>query len=111
MGDCIFCKIINKDIPSSKVFENEHVYAFKDINPQAKHHILVIPKKHVSSIIDADTETLNNIFSAIKDITITENINNSGFRIVTNNGPDAGQTVFHLHFHLIGGEKLSDRMA
>ena len=113
MKDCIFCKIIKKEIPSTVVYEDQNVYAFRDIHPQAKQHILVIPKKHISSVMETDTnsETLKQIFDAIKEITKQENIDSSGFRVTTNNGPDAGQTVFHLHFHLFGGERLSDKMA
>ena len=113
MSDCLFCKIIKKEIPSNVVYENENVYAFRDIHPQAKYHILVIPKKHVSSVTEIDTgsETLKNIFDAIKEITKQEKIDSTGFRVITNNGPDAGQTVFHLHFHILGGERLSDKMA
>jgi histidine triad (HIT) family protein len=113
MNDCIFCKIIKKEIPSTAVYENEHVYAFRDIHPQAKHHILLVPKQHVGSVMETNTnsETLKHIFDAVKEVAKKEKIDSSGFRITTNNGPDAGQTVFHLHFHILGGEKLSDKMA
>jgi histidine triad (HIT) family protein len=113
MDDCIFCKIIKKEIPSTFVYENEHIYAFRDIHPQAKKHILVIPKKHISSVMEANlgAEMLKHIFDGIKEITKQEKIDLTGFRITTNNGPDAGQTVFHLHFHVLGGEILSDKMA
>ncbi len=113
MNDCIFCKIINKEIPSTLVYENESVYAFKDIHPQATKHILLVPKKHISSVIDLDTNslTLKQLFDAVKEISKKENIDISGFRLVINNGPDAGQTVSHLHIHMIGGERLSDKMA
>ena len=113
MNDCIFCKIIKKEIPSTVVYEDKNVYAFRDIHPQAKQHILVVPKKHISSVMETDTnsETLKQIFEAIKEITKQEKIDSSGFRVTANNGPDAGQTVFHLHFHLFGGERLSDKMA
>ena len=113
MSDCIFCKIIKKEIPSTAVYENENIYAFRDIHPQAKTHILIIPKKHISSVtqIDTSSETLKQIFDGIKQIAKQEKIDPSGFRVVTNNGPYAGQTVFHLHFHILGGERLSDKMA
>ena len=113
MSDCLFCKIIKKEIPSTFVYENENVYAFRDIHPQAKQHILVVPKKHITSIMETDTssQTLKQVCDAIKEIAKQERIDLSGFRITINNGPDAGQTVFHLHFHLLGGERLSDKMA
>ena len=113
MDDCIFCKIIKKEVPSTLVYENEHIYAFRDIHPQAKTHILVVTKKHISSLMETNigAEMLKHLLEAIKEITKKEKIDLSGFRIVTNNGPDAGQTVFHLHFHVLGGEKLSDKMA
>ena len=113
MSDCIFCKIMKKEIPSTVVYENENVYAFRDIHPQAKHHILVVPKKHVSSVMETNTgsEILKNIFDAIKEIAKQQKMDTTGFRVTVNNGPDAGQTVFHLHFHIFGGERLSDKMA
>jgi len=112
MNDCIFCKIIKKQIPSAAVYEDENLYAFRDIHPQAKHHILIVSKAHIASVMEMDTnsEILKNIFEAIKKIAKQEKILN-GFRVTVNNGADAGQTVFHLHFHLIGGERLSDKMA
>ena len=113
MSDCIFCKIIKKEIPSTAVYENEHVYAFRDIHPQAKHHILVVPKEHVNSVMETNTGsgTLKHMFDAIKEITKQQKIDTNGFRVTVNNGPDAGQTVSHLHFHILGGERLSDKMA
>jgi len=113
MNDCIFCKIIKKEIPSTLVYEDENIYAFRDIHPQAKHHILVVPKLHIGSTMDIDTTspTLKQMFDAVKKIAKQENIHSSGFRVTVNNGPDAGQTVSHLHFHIIGGERLSDKMA
>jgi histidine triad (HIT) family protein len=112
MNDCIFCKIVKKEIPSTAVYENEFVYAFRDIHPQAKHHILLVPKQHVASVMDTDTNSnmLQHVFDAVKEISKKEKIDASGFRVVVNNGPNAGQTVFHLHFHILGGERLSDRM-
>lgn len=112
MSECIFCKIINGEIPSKKVYEDENVFAFSDIHPQAKYHILFVPKKHISGVTELnDKDTLNNIYSAIKKTAKELGIDNSGYRICTNNGSDAGQTVSHLHFHVLGGERLSDRMA
>jgi histidine triad (HIT) family protein len=112
MNDCLFCKIIKKEIPSTAVYENEFVYAFRDIHPQAKHHILIVPKQHIASVMETDTssKTLKQVFDAVKEIVKKEKIDASGFRVVANNGPDAGQTVFHLHFHILGGERLSDKM-
>lgn len=103
--DCIFCKIANGEIPASKVYEDEYVIAFKDINPVAPVHILVIPKKHYESVLEIDTDgsILNKIFNAVKIIAQQMNLTNEGFRLVTNTGEQAGQTVKHIHFHLIGG--------
>ena len=113
MNDCIFCKIIKKEIPSTAVYENEFVYAFRDIHPQAKQHILLVPKQHIASVMETDTSstTLKQVFDAVKEIAKKEKMDPSGFRVVVNNGPNAGQTVFHLHFHILGGERLSDKMA
>ncbi|MCX6111736.1 MAG: histidine triad nucleotide-binding protein [Proteobacteria bacterium] len=110
--DCIFCKIIKKESPSNIVYEDSNVFAFRDIQPQAKHHILVIPKKHIPTITDIESnDVYGQIFSAIKKIAKQEGMEKGGYRVCINNGPDAGQTVFHVHFHVIGGEKISDKMA
>lgn len=112
MKDCIFCKIINKEIPSEAIYNDENIYAFKDINPQAPIHILVVPKKHFSSIMELnDSAIFNELCSAIQKIVKKLNIESSGFRLVVNNGKDAGQLVEHLHFHILAGKKLSDKMA
>lgn len=111
--NCIFCKIINGEIPSKKAFENEHIYAFYDIAPQAPVHILVIPKKHVESVdaISAENSAIvAEIFENIPRIAREAGITN-GYRVISNCGDDACQTVHHLHFHILGGEKLSERMA
>ena len=104
--NCLFCKIISGDIPSQKVYEDEKVFAFKDINPQAPVHIVIIPKKHISALTDAsqqDTEVLGYIqFVAAKLAAQFDEMKN-GFRLINNCGPDGGQTVFHIHYHLIGG--------
>ena len=112
MDDCIFCKIIKKDIQSTVVYEDTNTFAFRDIHPQASTHILVVPKKHISSIEDVPSQdqTINQIFDSIKKIAKQEKINDTGYRVVVNKGADAGQAVFHLHFHIIGGKRLSDRM-
>ncbi len=110
--DCIFCKIIKGDIPSSKVYENEYVYAFRDINPQAPVHILVVPKKHIASVdeICAENSTfVAKIFEAIPEIAKAENLG-GGYRVITNCGDDACQSVKHLHFHILGGAQLGERM-
>ena len=110
--DCIFCKIIKGDIPSSKVYEDELVYAFRDINPQAPTHILVIPKEHLPSVdaISAENSRLvAHIFEVIPQIAKAENLAN-GYRVVSNCGDDARQSVKHLHFHILGGKVLSESM-
>ena len=111
--DCIFCKIIAGDIPSTKVYEDETVFAFRDINPQAPTHILVIPKAHIPSV-DAVTaensDVIAHIFAVIPAIAAQEKLA-GGYRVVSNCGADAGQTVHHLHFHILGGKTLSLEMA
>ena len=108
--DCLFCKIIAGDIPSTKVFENEHVYAFRDINPQAPVHVLVVPKKHMATILECDAETAAQLTEAIGIIARQEGIAESGFRALTNCGDDGCQSVHHLHVHILGGKKLSETM-
>ena len=110
--DCIFCKIIAGEIPSSKVYEDESVYAFRDIQPQAPVHVLVVPKKHVASadeINGENAELVAKIFAAIPAIAKAEGLTN-GYRVITNCGDDGCQSVKHLHFHVLGGKKLSERM-
>ena len=106
--DCLFCKIAAGDIPSDKVYEDEQVLAFRDIAPQAPVHILVIPKAHVASAAHVTGEHADFVaacFAAIPQIAKAEGLD-SGFRVITNCGEDGGQTVFHLHFHLLGGKSL-----
>ncbi len=106
--DCIFCKIISGEIPSKKVYEDECVLAFRDINPEAPVHILVVPKEHITSCdeINADNSvTVSKIFEAIPKIAGSENLKN-GYRVITNVGEDGGQSVGHMHFHILGGTKL-----
>ncbi len=113
MDNCLFCKIISGEIPSKKVFENDQVYAFRDINPQAPFHVLVVPKKHVSSIAEIDHLSNDEIAAciyAVKQIA-SESSLSGGFRVISNCGPDACQSVQHLHFHILGGSKMSDQMA
>ena len=109
MSDCIFCKIANKEINSNLVYEDESVVAFRDLNPQAPQHILIIPKKHVANITELDDkEIAAHIFTEVvpkiaKEVGVAE----SGFRLVINTGEEGGQTVNHLHVHLIGGRKMT----
>lgn len=113
MNDCLFCKIIAGDIPSTKVYEDETVFAFRDIAPQAPTHILVIPKAHISGVSAITPETsavVAHIFEVIPAIARAEGLEN-GYRVVSNCGPDAGQTVPHLHFHILGGRPLALEMA
>jgi histidine triad protein len=111
METCIFCKIIKNEIPSSKVYENDDILAFKDINPQAPVHIIVIPKKHIENILELNDESLlTKIHKAIKEIVREQNLDKQGFRLVTNTGENACQTVKHLHFHILGGDKLPESL-
>ena len=110
--DCIFCRIIAGDIPSSKVYEDERCYAFRDINPQTPVHILVVPKAHIASADEITTENsayVAAIFEAIPRIAASEGLLN-GYRVITNCGDDACQTVKHLHFHIMGGRMLPENM-
>ncbi len=107
--DCIFCKIVNKEIPSKIIYENDTVLAFYDLSPQAPFHILIVPKEHISapSEINKDNAHLmGDIMLAAAEIAKKENLEN-GYRIVANSGKDAGQTVFHLHFHMLANRSLS----
>ncbi len=111
--DCLFCKIIAGDIPSTKVYEDETIFAFKDINPQAPVHVLVIPKAHIASvdeITSANSGVVARIFENIPKIAKLCGIEN-GYRVISNCGDDACQTVKHLHFHILGGAKLAEKMA
>lgn len=111
--DCIFCKIIAGEIPSTKVYEDDRILAFRDIAPMAPTHILVIPKEHIAGV-DAVTQEncdiVGYIFTKIADIAREQGLEN-GYRVVSNVGEDGGQTVRHLHFHILGGKKLSVEMA
>ena len=113
MANCLFCKIIAGDIPSTKVYEDETVYAFRDINPQAPTHILVVPKTHMddcNAVSAENSAVIAHIFEVIPQIAREEGRAN-GYRVVSNCGADAGQTVQHLHFHILGGKTLSLEMA
>ena len=110
--DCLFCKIIAGDIPSAKVYEDEYVFAFRDINPQAPVHVLVVPKKHIccARAINADnSHYVAKCFEAIAKIAREEGLDN-GYRIINNCGEDGGQAVMHLHFHILGGVKLNEKI-
>ena len=110
---CLFCKIVEGEIPSTKVYEDEKILAFRDINPQAPTHILVIPKTHIESVNGITAENASivaHIFEKIPAIAAAEGLVN-GYRVVSNCGDDAGQTVHHLHFHILGGKQLSLEMA
>lgn len=109
MEDCLFCKIAKGEIPSNKVYEDDKIYAFYDINPEAPTHFLVIPKEHIESaneLNDENVEVISHIFKIINKLAIELNISNSGYRIVNNCGKDGGQTVQHIHFHVLGGRSL-----
>ena len=107
MSDCLFCKIAAGKIPSDKVRETAELFAFRDIAPQAPTHILVVPKQHVASLVEAnDPALLGSMLSAIREIAREESLEEGGYRVVTNIGEDGGQSVGHLHFHLLGGRAL-----
>ena len=111
--DCLFCKIVAGEIPSTKVYEDEQVLAFRDIAPMAPTHILVIPKTHIGSVAEVTAENsavVAHIFQVIPQIAAAEGLE-KGYRVVSNCGPDAGQTVQHLHFHILGGRQLTLEMA
>ena len=107
--DCLFCKIAAGEIPSDRVFEDAEVIAFRDINPRAPTHVLVIPRRHIPdahALTDADGPILSSLFAAARRIADEGGLKN-GYRLVTNVGPEAGQTVFHLHLHLLGGRPMA----
>ncbi|PAB58935.1 histidine triad nucleotide-binding protein [Anaeromicrobium sediminis] len=109
MSDCIFCKIVSKEIPANLVYEDDHVIAFHDISPTAPVHVLVVPKEHIESlnhITHEKKELLGHIHLCIKEIAEKLDISESGYRVVNNCGKQGGQTVGHIHFHLLGGRQL-----
>ncbi len=113
MSDCLFCKIIEGSIPSTKVYEDETILAFRDINPQAPTHILVVPKAHIADTNDVTAENspvIAHIFSLIPQIAKAEGLVN-GYRVATNCGTHGCQSVQHLHFHILGGRQLTENMA
>ena len=111
MSDCLFCKIAAGEIPSAKVYEDEEILAFRDIAPKAPVHILLIPKKHLASLAEAgpdDAAWLGKMQLLARQLAEKEGVAESGFRVLTNSGPNSGQEVAHLHYHLLGGEPLGD---
>lgn len=104
---CIFCKIINREIPSTLLWEDEHLIAIEDINPVAPVHCLIIPKNHVATIAEAKGEDLMTLPQCIEDLITEKDLKKHGYRVVTNAGFDGGQVVDHLHFHLLGGRQLN----
>ncbi len=106
MDDCLFCKIIGGSIPSDKVYEDDMVLAFNDIDPQAPVHVLIIPKAHFASIMEAEDSYTAAMYAAARKIAREKGLDASGFRLVINTGEDGGQTVAHLHMHLLGGRAL-----
>ena len=104
---CIFCKIVNKEIPNNTVAENEHFLAFHDLHPKAPIHILIIPKVHVDCFQDVSPQTMADLTIFTQEIATKVGVDTSGYRLITNNGEDGGQEVHHLHFHLLGGGRLS----
>ena len=110
MSDCIFCKIINGEIPSTSVYKDEQTYAFRDIQPAAPTHILIVPQKHIDSInamMPEDEGTIGHLFTVAKQIAAQEGLAENGYRLIINTNADAGQTVFHIHLHLLGGRQLT----
>ncbi len=110
--DCVFCKIIDGEIPSNKVYEDDYLVAFKDLNPQAPVHILIVPKKHIACVNDLtpdDEQLVGKVFLAAKKIAKELGIE-SGYRIINNCGKDAGQTVMHLHFHMLAGKNMGEKI-
>ena len=112
-NDCLFCKIIDGQIPSTKVFEDESVLAFKDINPAAPIHILVIPKKHIDSLAmltSEDKEVIWHIHEVINKVAEEQGFKDNGYRVIVNCGKDSGQEVMHLHYHVLAGTKMGDKI-
>tara|TARA_B100000029_G_scaffold155326_2_gene150672 strand:- start:541 stop:876 length:336 start_codon:yes stop_codon:yes gene_type:complete len=107
MNNCIFCSIINNQSSADIISENIDVLSFKDINPQASTHILVIPKKHIDDVLNADSTIIEKMFMMANDIVTKSSLSKDGFRYVINTGSDGGQTVDHLHLHILGGRQLN----
>ncbi|MBL8077421.1 MAG: histidine triad nucleotide-binding protein [Anaerolineales bacterium] len=113
MTDCIFCKIISGEIPSTNVYRDDQVTAFRDINPAAPTHILIVPNKHIDSVnmmIADDEPLIGHLFFVTKELAAKEGISEGGYRLIANTGAGAGQTVFHIHLHLLGGGPMKHPM-
>lgn len=113
MTDCLFCKIIAGDIPSTNVYRDEQATAFRDINPAAPTHILILPNRHIDSVnvlINDDEQLIGHLFIVAKQLAAQEGFANNGYRLIINTGPQAGQTVFHIHLHLLGGAPMKHPM-
>jgi histidine triad (HIT) family protein len=111
--DCIFCKIIKGEIPSTRVYEDEHVYAFKDIHPAAPVHVLVVPKEHIDSLEALNEENIKAVIpvhKAIQKVAAITGVGEKGYRVIVNCGSGAGQTVMHLHYHVLGGVKMDEKI-
>lgn len=113
MPDCIFCKIVRGEIPCTKVYEDDKVLAFDDIHPMAPVHVIIIPKQHISTLMDIDAKNIdivNNLIAAAQKVSQIKGIAAKGFRTVINCNAEGGQVVFHLHMHVLGGRKLQDEL-
>jgi histidine triad (HIT) family protein len=113
MADCLFCRIRDGELPSNKVYENDRVLAFKDINPVAPVHILIIPKEHIDNVNGLDKSNVSvvaDIHLAAVEIARQQGLSETGYRLITNCGKEAGQTVMHLHYHLLGGSDFGERL-
>ncbi|HMS01280.1 MAG TPA: histidine triad nucleotide-binding protein [Anaerolineales bacterium] len=112
-NSCLFCKIISGEIPGTIVYRDEQTTAFRDINPVAPTHILIVPNRHIESVAtleEADESLMGHLFTVARGLAEKEGINKSGYRLIANTGSDGGQTVFHLHVHLIGGQRMKNPM-
>lgn len=109
MSDCIFCKIVSGEIPSEKLYHDEYVTAFRDINPAAPTHVLIVPNRHIPAVNDLteqDETLVGHLITVARQLAVEAGIADSGYRLIMNNGPDGGQEVFHLHLHLLGGQRM-----
>ncbi len=114
MTNCIFCKIIAGEIPGDFVYRDEQVFAFRDINPLAPTHILIVPVQHIASVNDLETKDgplIAHLYTAAKQLAVEMGIDQSGYRLIINTGPDSGQVVFHLHLHLLGGKSMGSMVS